>query len=207
MTERRDGQTETASSAPRRRRFRFGLRSALTLLTLVAVASWVYWHGWPRYVVYRAQREFEEQVKHELQPGELVHDVRAVGGLEHTLVGYGSDSTGKGVAYACRVWPNKIYVIYGPNDGSSMQEWVHFRGVEVFPLEGLPAGYSPQTERGRDVWQRYQTGHFGTKELQAYLSDFLEVLKGDRVDNLGFQYVLIHEVPAAAPTLGGGGAG
>ena len=42
-----------------RRRFRFGLRMLLAVVTLAAVASWAYWIGWPWWVDYRLRRTVE----------------------------------------------------------------------------------------------------------------------------------------------------
>src|SRR4029079_9688841 len=40
------------------RRFRFGLRTLLAVVTVAAVASWAYWFGWPWWSVQREQERF-----------------------------------------------------------------------------------------------------------------------------------------------------
>ena len=44
---------------PKRRWFRFSLRTLLVVVTVAAVASWAYWFGWPWWKVYREQHRFE----------------------------------------------------------------------------------------------------------------------------------------------------
>ena len=46
-----------------RRRFRFGLRTLLVVVTLAAVASWGYWVAWPWWQAYREQIGFESAVR------------------------------------------------------------------------------------------------------------------------------------------------
>ena len=51
------------SSAIRRCRFRFGLRTLLAVVTLAAVGSWGYWIGWPSWVEWREQKDFESSAR------------------------------------------------------------------------------------------------------------------------------------------------
>ncbi len=46
-----------------RRRFRFGLRTLLVVVTLAAVGSWGYWVAWPWWADYREQNRVENDVK------------------------------------------------------------------------------------------------------------------------------------------------
>ncbi len=46
-----------------RRRFRFGLRTLLVVVTLAAVASWGYWVAWPWWQAHREQVDFETAVQ------------------------------------------------------------------------------------------------------------------------------------------------
>ena len=55
--------TTTPQSAATRRRFRFGLRTLLVVVSLAAVASWGYWVAWPWWQAYREQIEFEAAVR------------------------------------------------------------------------------------------------------------------------------------------------
>ena len=57
-----------------RRRFRFGLRTLLAVVTLAAVGSWAYWIGWPSWQMYQEQCRFEEAVKH-LHIGNTTADI------------------------------------------------------------------------------------------------------------------------------------
>ena len=45
----------------KRRRFRFGLRTLLVIVTLAAVGSWGHWVAWPRLVIYLEQSKVEAQ--------------------------------------------------------------------------------------------------------------------------------------------------
>src|SRR5689334_17695696 len=46
-----------------RRRFRFGLRTLLAVMTLAAVGSWGYWVAWPWWAAYWEQYLLERDVK------------------------------------------------------------------------------------------------------------------------------------------------
>ena len=48
---------------PKRRWFRFSLRTLLTVVAIAAVASWGYWVGWPWWQAYREQVGFEAAVR------------------------------------------------------------------------------------------------------------------------------------------------
>jgi hypothetical protein len=180
-------------------RLRFGLRTLLTALALVAVACWLYWYCWPRYQAHLEQIQFEATVRDEFRRGRTLYDARKFGGLADKLVGYSSDAKGKSIAYIRREWPNASYVIYGPHKQGSgaLQEYVEFESVEVFRLARVPQGYRPQTERGKKALAHSPKGnYFESPASLAYRNDFIEMISGDRRDDLGIQYELIHSVPS-----------
>jgi hypothetical protein len=57
-------RTMEFSPAIRRRRFRFGLRTLLAVVTLAAVGSWAYCVGWPWWKLHQEQMQFESLAKH-----------------------------------------------------------------------------------------------------------------------------------------------
>ena len=105
----------------------------------------------------------------------------------------------------CR-WPNIQFVVYWQFDGS------YSTSVEVFKLAVAPLDYQPQTEAGREYMRRgvpllppeidreaYLKANPPAKA--AYLRDFIEMIKGDRKDSMGFEYELIHsDFIQSAPT-------
>jgi hypothetical protein len=62
---------------PKRRWFRFSLRTLLVLVTLAAVGSWAYWIGWPWWLVSREQSQIVELVS-QLKIGISMNEVEAI---------------------------------------------------------------------------------------------------------------------------------
>ena len=193
------------STNPKRRWFRFRVLTLLGLLTLVAACSWLYWYGWPLYEMHQEQMAFEAKIREQFRPGHTEYVARDLGGLEGKLVGFTSDANGNSVGFVRLEWPNASYVIYGPlkKGGATLQEFVGFDGVEVFRLAPVPPSYAPQTEQGKKALPRSPKGNvYETPQSQAYRNDFIAMIAGDRRDDLGFEYELIHSVPPPAKPTG-----
>jgi hypothetical protein len=173
----------------------------LFAIALVSVISWLYWHGWPRYQMHLRQMKFEAAVRENFRPGRTAYDGKKFGELADTLVGGTSDAKGNSVVFIRREWPNVSYVIYGPlKPGRGFDQMgVAFEGVEVFRLAPVPRGYLPQTDRGKRAVAKFPKGNsLESPESLAYRIDFIEMLGGDRRDDLGIEYELIHFVPSVA---------
>jgi hypothetical protein len=168
---------------------------------LVAISSWLYWHGWPRYQMHLRQMKFEAAIREHFRPGHTIYDGKKFDEMADAVVGGTSDAKGNSVAFIRREWPNVSYVIYGPlrAGGGFDQFGVRFEEVEVFRLAPVPRGYRPQTDRGRRALAKYPTGNsMESPESLAYRTDFIEILGGNRRNNLGIEYELIHAVPSVA---------
>jgi hypothetical protein len=195
--------------ARKRRWLRFSLRGLLLLLTVAAVGSWVYWDGWARWELRREQQQFVAQAK-ELKRGGSIRDYwrpqLARRGPPFISDRGGHDAKGRYKRYlACR-WPNALYVVFWQFKDSRCTS------VEVFCLPPASKDYKPQTLRSR-IAVKQQAAYLATPgpwrvrppdmsidepHHLAYKLDFVEMISGDRNDDLGFEYVLIHADPAAA---------
>ena len=114
--------TTAPQPAAPRRRFRFGLRTLLAVVTLAAVASWGYWIGWPWWLVHREQMKFEEsvgQIKIGMTPSAASKLVDWKSRITTNSVAF--DSQHNPIELTKYVWPNAIYCIYYevpiPKDG------------------------------------------------------------------------------------------
>lgn len=193
-----------------RRRLRFSLRGLLLLLTVAAVGSWVYWDGWARWEMRREQQQFVAQAK-ELRRGGSIRDYwrpqLARRGPPFVSESGGHDAKGRYKRYlACR-WPNALYVVFWQFKDSRCTS------VEVFCLAPAPKNYKSQTLRSR-LAVKQQAAYLATARPRsgvrpvdmsiddtnhlAYRLDFVEMLSGDRGDDLGFEYVLVHVHPKRA---------
>jgi hypothetical protein len=193
-----------AEEKPKRRWFRFSLRTVFVLVTLAAVGSWTYWIGWPWWLMHREQTQFEESV----------HQIKA--GMTPTaaskLVSWKSRITTSTVAFDWQhnpigleryVWPNAIYCIFyvvpaakhgTPSNGACSS-------VEVFHLPPVPAGYQARTGGGRrSVTRTLPPLKPDDIPMYGYMADFLEIISGDRKNNPGFEYELIYSDPPTKPS-------
>ena len=194
-----------------RRRLRFSLRGLLLLLTGAAVGSWVYWDGWARWELRREQQQFVAQAK-ELKRGGSIRDYWLPYPPHHgrPFVSQRGVHNAKGHYkryLACR-WPNALYVVFWQFRDSRCTS------VEVFCLPPAPKKYEPQTLRSRIAvkqqaaylaavgpWQRgVRPPDMSVDDPNhlAYKLDFVEMISGDRLDRLGFKFVLIHADPTSA---------
>lgn len=183
---------------------RFGLRTLLLLLTVGALASWAYWDLWPKLKQYRAQQPFLEQAK-ELKRGQLISEA-----WRPTLTTYGPpfisdsgrhDAKGRYTRSLVCSFPNKLYVVFWRFKDSRCSS------VEVFGLPAAPKDYVAKTERSRidaELEARHKANYDPrwpqprsnlTPSQLAYRRDFIEMIAGDRQNDLGFNYTLIHSDP------------
>lgn len=102
---------DNAPAKPRRR-FRFGLRTLLSVVMLAAVGSWGYWSGWPWWSLYREQAKIESSLS-ALKVGVNVADAEKR--LPHTtcyvLAANGLTCYGDRAMLDTYSWPNACYCI------------------------------------------------------------------------------------------------
>jgi len=183
----------TSAPSSQRRRLRFGLRAALVGTTLVAVASWLYWDGWPRYRVFREQRQFEAAVR-ALTKAPLHREAGTALARFHRTFGVTlSDQSRHQSGYIVYEWPNAMYFVYFPAKDSP-----HFKhtAMELYRLKPALAKYTAQTDSGRRLVERFED-HGDDERLNraAYWGDFNGMISGNRSDSLGFEYELIYSAP------------
>jgi hypothetical protein len=189
-----------------RRRFSFGLRFVLLLFTVAAVGMWGYWYGWDQWQWHVDQRAFVAAAT-QLRKGSLISEKWRPGSNKYGPPWYGGgqrhDSKGRVTGYYSIRWPNAQFIVFWKYEGS------YASSVEVFQLPPAPAGYLPQTESSkRAIAEREKFGGMLPPDVSpekyleanppedlAYKLDFLQFLRGDRKDSLGFEYELIHSDP------------
>jgi hypothetical protein len=179
-------------AAPRRR-FRFGLRTLLIVVTLAAVGSWAYWIGWPWWQIYHERVQFEaaaRQLKAGISTGAAIASLPT-----HKPLTMYAETQGHAVALTDYTFRESIYCIYyafrpGPQSGA-MQKWA-CDSLEVFRLPRMPNNFQLNS-KNRSLWQ------FGNSPLneEQYCAAFLTFISGDRKENPGFQYELIYADPPA----------
>jgi len=186
-----------------RRRFRFGLRTFLAVVTLAAVGSWAYWVGWPWWLVHREQMQFEEsvhQIKAGMTPTAASKLVSCKSRITTSTVAF--DWQHNPIGLERYVWPNAIYCIFyvvpAPKDGTPSNGACS--SVEVFRLPPVPAAYQARTAGGRrSITRTLPPLKPDDIPMYGYIADFLEIISGDRKNNYGFQYELIYSDPPAKP--------
>ncbi|MBL9162078.1 MAG: hypothetical protein JNL18_04970 [Planctomycetaceae bacterium] len=190
-----------------RRRFSFSLRFILVLFTVAAVAMWGYWYGWDLWRWHVDQREFVAAAT-QLTQGRLISDYWRPKFKHFHPPWWGDgrrhDAKGHVTGHYSIRWPNAQFIVFWKYEGS------YASSVEVFQLPPAPVGYLPKTESSKRATAEHEkrSGMLPPdisleKYLEAnppgdmaYRLDFLEFLRGDRKDNLGFDYKLIHSDPA-----------
>jgi hypothetical protein len=167
---------------PKRHRFRFSMRTILAVITLVAVASWLYWDGWPRYGLHRDRMQFEAFLN------QLDGNIEKVSDLipreRNPFVMCDDD----GGYIACEL-PTHTYLLYFPKRASRHSA----HAMEIYRLANAPKDYVPKSEQG------WMFGPYTTKRMESqlyYWEDFCEYLSGDRRDGTGFKHKLIKVHPA-----------
>ena len=195
----------SSSPATRRRWHRFGLRTLFILLTVAAFTAWGYWHAWPQWKMYREQQQFVAQAK-QIALGRLMSDAWHPFKESYRRItdAPGVDSKGRFSRFYTCQWPNALYVVFLQYKDSRCSS------IEVFRLPAPPRDYKSQTMHSRfaldrlsadDAKMRLIAKQHGlplpkTREPSdvAYRLDFREMISGDRHDDLGFQYEVVHSV-------------
>ena len=180
---------------------RFGLRAILALLTLASVASWAYWQGWDQWRWHSEQRTFLDEVKL-LKSGQPSgkYNWAPSGSFGSPLVRHLGhvDLAGRYTRSVVRRWPNAWFVVFMRFDGNG------YSSIEVFRIPPAPSGYvarGPRTRVKMIQWGANRA-HAGGRPKSpqemsqlAYESDFLEMVRGDRRDDLGFDYSILYVDP------------
>ena len=163
---------------PKRRWFRFSLRTLLVVVTLVAMASWAYWIGWPLWLLHKEQARFLESVRN-LKAGVLWKDV----GLQCQTCGGGQyaiqEFRNKTLVMVC--WPNITYCVLIEIENVGTIE--KCTKIELFRIP-------PLSLEERDPGNP-------RNPKREYMRSFFLMIGGDRKDSGGFQYELIYSDPPA----------
>ena len=182
---------------------RFGMRTLIVLMTAAVAASWVYWDGWELWLRYRDQQAFLAEAR-QLKTGDLISRFWRPNFATRSrpiVSDEGAhDANGKYSRSIAYCWPHALYVVFIRYDGS------YASSVEVFWLPTAPKQYASQTKRSQlavarraeqlanpgpgRIWR----GAENVSQL-AYRLDFVEMISGDRSDDMGFKYELIYSDP------------
>ena len=192
------------SSLNRVRGPRFGMRTLIALMTAAVAASWVYWDGWELWLRYRDQQAFLAEAG-QFKVGELIsrHWRPSFTTKSRPMISDegGYDAHGQYSRSISFCWPEALYVVFVRYEGS------YASSVEVFWLPTAPKQYAAQTKRSQFALARRaeQIANPGPGRVWrgvenasqlAYRLDFVEMISGDRSDDMDFKYQLIHEDPA-----------
>ncbi|HTM56291.1 MAG TPA: hypothetical protein VL175_19835 [Pirellulales bacterium] len=140
-------------TAPKRRWFRFSLRTLFVVVTMVAASCWVYLAGWPRWQLYREQSDFEESVK-QLRAGMTPNEGSNLARFETCVfkgIALGQTPASEQVVFNVYSWPNACYCICYILSGPPMQDFNAQKTdrIEVYCLPPVPVDYkSPRTVSG-----------------------------------------------------------
>jgi hypothetical protein len=192
------------------RRFRFGLRTLLAVVTLAAVASWGYWIGWPWWQAYHEQIQFEGEIR-QLKAGTSPIDAQnAITFKSDPLVQVTKSDqvTGRQLSdpryyhlLKQFVLKNGVYLIYfkcpkGNHENSGGQSLCS--SIEVFRFPPVPGDYkprSPQSIRSMPNWSRRLSP--AEYPVIAHWIDAEQFIVGGRKEDYGLQYELIYsDAPA-----------
>ena len=134
---------EMDQSPATRRRFRFGLRTLLAVVTFAAVASWGYWVAWPWWQEYQERMEFESFFTR-FHVG--MTSFSGAGWNNHWALPFNWSSDGRELDCSLYRWPNCRYVFwYGStNNGKSKSQ-----EVTLIRFPNPPIGYKPTTVQGQ----------------------------------------------------------
>jgi len=132
-------------TAPKRRWFRFSLRTLFVVVTMVAASCWVYLAGWPRWQLYREQSDFEESVK-QLRAGMTPNEGSNLARFETCVfkgIALGQTPASEQVVFNVYSWPNACYCICYILSGPPLQNFNAQKTdrIEVYRLPPVPADY------------------------------------------------------------------
>jgi hypothetical protein len=202
---------DNAPAKPRRR-FRFGLRTLLAVVTVAAVASWGYWVAWPWWQAYWEQTRFEKAVK-QLKVGDTLNSERgnipfhpANGGPSYTMA-FEQARIGLNRYYGLSTYFLKnaaYFVVYSypkeKPEGKTVRQWPCV-SIQVFRLPSVPKDYLSHREA-------HSASHIVPPSMKlpetpeaAFENDFLNFfnINGDQVEKYGIPCELIYSDPPATP--------
>ena len=144
-----------------RRRFRFGLRTLLAVVTLAAVASWGYWVGWPWWKLHKEQMQFEHlarRLKANVSDNQ-VWDQLAANPLYRVWWNSVDQQESERYYVVPYKWPNAVYFVSSIKLKSN-GKWV---GHDVYRLTAFSNEQAFRDAVGRLVrcLDRGQTGNAG----------------------------------------------
>jgi hypothetical protein len=169
--------TTTSQPVARRRRFRFGLRTLLAVVTLAAVGSWAYWFGWPWWQAIREEWRFIENVK-KFSPGMSWHDTQQI---MHGVRQFSMDEFPDQILEQY-LGPNATYYILCHTTKAPDGRLAKCEMIEVFKTPALRSDVINNPESNVEQ-----------------MREFFLMIGGDRKNNPGFQYELIYSDPPAKP--------
>ena len=189
---------------------RFRLRTLLLAVAAVAVLCWGYWIGWPSWLVYREQCQFEATFK-QLHVGSTTDDMLALQLPDVRGMNWYPLTYQPAWGWFVRGWPNAVYVavcrirdpihpgwLAGLFGESSMDlTRVPFKSVALYRLSPISKDYQPFSARVRHAFPGWAEHLANPKVEKAsiYAEDFLDFITGDRKRNPGFKYELIYADP------------
>ena len=179
---------------PKRRWFRFSLRTLLTVVAIAAVASWGYWVGWPWWQAYREQVGFEAAVR-QLKAGvttELAED--QIPRQSHDSAILYSGSSGWTCTITQHFRRNANYCIYYMYPESSMGSSadVPCVSVSVYRLPCAPHDY--RALRDHHFGRRPAINDTRLQDMD-YVGDFADFILDDLPNSHGIKFELIYSDP------------
>jgi hypothetical protein len=185
--------TNQPQLAAPRRRFRFGLRTLLVVVTLAAVASWGYWIGWPWWADYRLRVRIEGAVR-QLKIGSTIDEASAI--LDYDEAGswqnYHNSINFAWIRYHSLNYEYFVYFVFQDKPFEVASSARPCRSVEAFRCARMPPDYTPRTQRVRDdTSTQAQLNRFG------FNNDFVEFAASGQRESA--QYELIYSDPPAKP--------
>ena len=164
-----------SSPTIRRRRFRFGLRTLLAVVTLAAVGSWAYCVGWPWWKLHQEQKQFERLA---MQLKANVTDNQAW------------DRLARNPSY--RIWWNKA-------DGEQSERYYlvpHQWPKAVYVVSSVKA-----KSDGKWLQHRvYRLSSYSSEEtFRDSIGSFVRFLNRGQTGDPGIQYEVIYSDPPETP--------